>query len=107
MIYLNQPILQLNEAYKEILGKGSGWVIDSVIDHDINISQWNFLTGRNYIKLTKELDHQRKGLINIQKIDDIVCFKWSFVRYLHLANHHPARMTKSTKILSTRLVLKT
>ena len=39
------------------LGKGSGWIIDSVIDHNISISKYNPLAGRSYIKLPKELDH--------------------------------------------------
>ena len=37
------------------LGKGSGWIIDSVIDHTISISKYNFLAGSSYIKL----DHQK------------------------------------------------
>ena len=39
------------------LGKGSGWIIDSFIDHTINISKYNPLAGCSYIKLRKELDH--------------------------------------------------
>ena len=31
-------------------GKGSGWSIDSVIDHAINISKYNPLAGSSYIK---------------------------------------------------------
>ena len=57
------------------LGKGSGWIIDSVIDHTISMSKYNPLAGRSYIKLPKELDHLRKGLINIQNIDNNECFK--------------------------------
>ena len=37
------------------LGKGSSWIIDTVIGHDINISKYNSLTGNCYIKLLKEL----------------------------------------------------
>ena len=47
------------------LGKGSGWIIDSVTDHTISISKYNPLAGSSYIKLPKELDHPRKGLINV------------------------------------------
>ena len=47
------------------LEKGSGWIIDSVIDHTISILKCNHLAGSSYIKLPKELDHPRKGLINI------------------------------------------
>ena len=47
------------------LGKGSGWIIDSVIDHTINPSKYNHLAGNSYIKLPKDLDHPRKGSVNI------------------------------------------
>ena len=46
-----------------------------MIDHDINTSKYNPLTGSSYIKLPKELDDPRKGLINIK-------------------NHRTARITK-------------
>ena len=58
-------------------GKGSGCIIDSVIDHTISISKYNCLAESSYIKLPKEFDHSKKGLINIQNIDDKKCFKWS------------------------------
>ena len=57
------------------LGKDSGFVTDSVIDHNISISRYNHLAGSSYIKLPKELDHPRNGLINIQNIDDHEQFK--------------------------------
>ena len=79
------------------LGKGSGWIIDSVIVHTISISKYNPLAGSSYIKLTKELDHPRKGLINIQNIDDNECFKWCLVRYLNPADFNPRRITKADK----------
>ena len=60
---------------QKFLGNGSGWIIDSVIDHNISISKYNLLAGRNYIKLPKELNHSGKGLINIQNINDNKCFK--------------------------------
>ena len=85
LMCLNQSILQLYKTYKNIqekvqVGLLIGWIIDSVIDHNINISKYNPLAGSSYIKLPKEFDHPRKGLINIQNIDDIECFKWSIVR---------------------------
>ena len=42
---------------QESLEKGSGWIIDSIIDHTISISKYNALAGSSYIKLLKELDH--------------------------------------------------
>ena len=88
------------------LGKGSGWIIDSVIDQTISISKYNPLAGSSYTKLPKELDHLRKGLINIQNIDDNECFKWSIVRYLNPAEHYQTRMTKADKDLAKTLDIK-
>ena len=42
------------------LKKGSAWIIDLVIEHNITISKYNHLAGSSYIKLPKELDHPRK-----------------------------------------------
>ena len=51
------------------------WIIYLVIDNTIITSKYNPLVGRSYVKLPKELDHPRKGLINIQNIDDNEFFK--------------------------------
>ena len=94
------------ENIRKSLRKGSGWIIDSVIDHNINISKYNPLAGSRYIKLSKELDHPRKELINIQNINDNECFKWRLVRYLNPADHHRARTTKADKDFANRLDFK-
>ena len=70
MMCLNQSILQLWQKYKKSVRKGSDWIIDWVIDHTINISKYNPLSGSSYMELPKELDHPRKGSINMQNIDD-------------------------------------
>ena len=87
------------------LRKGSCWIIDSVIDH-ISISKFNHLTGSSYIKLTKELDHPRKGFINIQNVDDNECFKWYLVRHVNTADHNAARIIKADKDFPKKLDFK-
>ena len=82
---------------QKYLGKSSGWIIDSVNDHNISISEYNPLAGSSYIKLPKELDHPKKGLINIQNIDDNECFKWTRLRYLNPADNNLRRITKVNK----------
>ena len=69
-IYIN--IISNIQKYLE---KGSSLLIDSVIDHTINISKYNPLAGSSYIKLPS-----RKRVINVQNIDDNECFKWYLVR---------------------------
>ena len=88
------------------LEKGSGWIIDSVIDNANSISKYNSFAGSSYIKLPKELGHPRKGLINIENTADSECFKWWLVRYVNPENHHPARITKGDKDFANRLDFK-
>ena len=83
-------------------GKGSGWIIDSVIDHNISISKYNPLAGSSYIKLSKELDHPRKGLINIQNTDNNECFKWCLFRHLNPSDHYPTRITNGDEDFAKR-----
>ena len=86
-------------SIQKSLGKDAGYIIDSVIDHNISISKYNPSTGSSYIKVPKKLDHPRKGLIKIQNIDDDnKCFK-CLARYLNTADRNPARIKKANKDL--------
>ena len=91
---------------QKFLGKDSGWIIYSVIDDTITISKYNPLAGSSYINLLKELGHPRKGLINVQSIDDNECFKWYIVRSLHPTDHNPRIITKADKGFAKKLGFK-
>ena len=61
------------------------------------------MVGSSYTELPKELDNPKKGLINIQNINDNECFKWCLFRYLHDADHNPARIRKVDKDFAREL----
>ena len=105
IIYLTQSILSLYNIQK-YLRKGSDWIIDSVVSHTINIPKYNPLAVSIYIKLPKELDHPRKGLINIQNVSHNECFKWCLVRDLHPTDHNPRGIRKVDKLYGDRLDFK-
>ena len=88
------------------LGKSAAWIIDSVTDYSISISKYNPLAGGSYIKLPKELHHPRKGLVNIQNIDDNECFKWCIVRYLNPEDPDLAEITKAGEDFAKKLDFK-
>ena len=48
------------------VSKGSGWIIESVDNHYLNIVQYQPLKGSSYIELPLELRHHMKGLINMR-----------------------------------------
>ena len=91
---------------KKSLEKGPGWIIDSVIDHNISICKYNPLAGSSFIKLPKQLSHPRKDLINIQNIDDNECFKWFLARHLIPADDNPKRIIKAEKDFAKKLDFK-
>ena len=64
------------------ISHGSGWVVDEVEGHFINVAVYRPLRGSSYVDLPKELKHSRKGLVNIQNEDD-KCFMWCHLAYLY------------------------
>ena len=80
---------ELNMSRQEILNvidkwvsEGSGWVIDRIDSHYINVTLYKPLNGSSYIKLPAKLGNSRKGLINL-KNEDNECFRWCHIRHLN------------------------
>ena len=80
---------ELNRSRQEILNvidkwvsEGSGWVIDRINSHYINVTTYTPLHGSSYIELPTELKNPKKGLINIKNKDD-ECFRWCHIRNLN------------------------
>ena len=44
---------KITSSMQNSVGKGSGWVIDSLVENNINTSKYNPLAGSYYIKLPK------------------------------------------------------
>ena len=87
-------------------GNSLGWIIDSVINHTVSISKYNPLAGSSYIKLTKEIEHPGKWLINVQNFDNKECFRWCLVRYLSSTDQNPRRIAKEVKMYQNNVVKK-
>ena len=78
------------------ISEGSGWTIQSVDNHYLNIVQYQPMKGSSYIELPQELRHHRKGLINM-KNEDNECFRWCHIRYLNPQNKDPQRIKRTDK----------
>ena len=76
------------------------------MDHTNNISKYSSLAGSSYIRLSKELDHPKENLIDIQNFDDNQCFIGYLMGYLHPAHHYLEITTKIDKMFGERLDLK-
>ena len=92
-----------DKAVEEILNriarwisKGSGWVIERIINFYLNIVSYVPLKGRSYFPLPGELRNSLKGLINLQN-DDNECFRWCHVRHLNPVQKNPQRITQKDR----------
>ena len=78
------------------ISEGSGWTIQSVDSHYLNIVKYEPMKGNSYIKLPQELRNSAKGLINM-KNEDNECFRWCHIRHLNQQDKDPQRIKKSDR----------
>ncbi|KAL9970028.1 hypothetical protein ACROYT_G022337 [Oculina patagonica] len=84
------------------ISEGSGWTIESVDGHYINLVKYEPMKGESYIQLPPELRNSAKGLINM-KNEDNECFRWCHIRYINPQDKYPQRIKKSDKAYIERL----
>ena len=103
--YFNETDIKLaiQASQQQILNKiaqwiseGSGWTIQLIENHYINIVNYNPLKGSSYIELPQELRNSAKGLINMKNKDN-ECFRWCHIRHLNPQNKDPQRIKKTDK----------
>ena len=99
----------INKSFDEILYRidnwindGSGWMIDLINSEYLNISVYVPVLGSNFIELPSELNHPKKGLINIRNNDD-KRFLWCHVRHLNLVDNHCTRVSREDKRIADTL----
>ena len=78
------------------ISNGSGWNIQSIDAHYLNIVKYEPMKGSSYIQLPEELRNSAKGLINL-KNDDTECFRWCHIRHFNHQNKNPQRIKKTDK----------
>ena len=78
------------------ISEGSGWTIQSVDNHYLNVVKYKPMNGSSYIQLPTELRNSAKGLINV-KNEDNECFRWCHIRHLNPQDKTPQRIKKSDK----------
>ena len=94
-----QEILNVIDKW---VSEGSGWVIDRIDSHYINVTLYKPLNGSSYIELPTKLRNPKKELINIKNKDD-KCFRWCHVRHLNPQTEHSERIKKGDKQMINEL----
>ena len=91
---------QILNKIAQWISEGSGWTIQSIENHYINIVNYNPLKGSSYIKLPQEL--KNRSLINLQNKDN-ECFRWCHIRHLNPQGKDPQRIKKTDKTFISQL----
>ena len=91
---------QILNKIAQWISEGSGWTIQSIENHYINIVNYDPLKGSSYIKLPQEL--KNRGLINLQN-EDNECFRWCHIRYLNPQEKDPQRIKRTDKTFICQL----
>ena len=87
---------QILNKIAQWISEGSGWTIQSIENHYINIVNYNPLKGSSYIELPQELQNSAKGLINMKNKDN-ECFRWCHIRHSNPQDKDPQRIKKTDK----------
>ena len=87
---------EILNAIDKWVSEGSGWVIDRIDSHYINVTTYTPLHGLSYIELPMELRNPKKGLINIKNKDD-ECFRWCHIRHLNPQEKNLRELRKRTR----------
>ena len=99
---LDQAAEEINNKIATWLSEGSGWTIEEILQHYVNIIKYVPLRGNSYMPLPEELRNSKKGLINLKNEDD-KCFLWCHVRHLNPSKHHPERITTLDREFAKKL----
>ena len=91
---------QILNKIAQWISEGSGWTIQSIENHYINIVNYNPLKGSSYIKLPQEL--KNRSLINLQNKDN-ECFRWCHIRHLNPQEKDPQRIKKTDKTFISQI----
>ena len=99
---LNMSRQEIMNAIDKWVSEGSGWVINRINSHYINITLYKPLNGSSYIELSTELKNPKKGLINIKNKDD-ECLRWCHIRHINPQEKNPQRIKKEDKEMINEL----
>ena len=99
---LNMSRQEIMNAIDKWVSEGSGWVIDRIDSHHINVTLCKPLNGSSYIELPTELQNSAKRLINMKNKDD-ECFRWCHIRHSNPQIKYPERIKKEDKKMINEL----
>ena len=72
---LNQFIDQVKGEIEAWSERGSGWIMDKILEAYVNVARYQPMRGGSYMPLPKKLQN-KKAIINVQNRDN-ECIRWA------------------------------
>ena len=83
-----------SDRVKELLatheGQGSGFKLDTILDCQLHVANYDRIGGSSYVPLPKYVHRTRTATINIKNISDENCFQYSMLYTKLQPEDHPA-----------------
>jgi len=86
VVDIDNILRELNLEIENFNARGSGFVIERVINFTLCITRFRPLVGTTYIPTPREIAN-KKCIVNVQN-DDSKCFMWSILSALYRSKHH-------------------
>jgi len=87
--FLNQFVDEVKGEIEAWSERGSGWVVDEILEAFINVARYQPLRGGSYMPLPEKLKN-KKAIINVKNRDN-KCLRWALRAYLFPARSHVNR----------------
>ena len=99
---MNQFVDEVRGEIEARSQRGSGWVVDEILEAIINVAQYQPLNGGSYMLLPEKLKN-KKAILNMQNRDN-QCLRWSIRAALFSAprGRNPQRKRHHRRRVRTR-----
>lgn len=88
---LNEAFQKMNASLEEFIHKGSNWVVNKIIELEVNTVRYSPIPGASYMELPPKIRFTG-GIVNIQN-EDNKCFLWSVLAALHPVERNSHNMS--------------
>ena len=92
---MNQFVDEVRGEIEAWSQRGSGWVVDEILEAIINVAQYQPLNGGSYMPLPEKLKN-KKAILNIQNGDNR-CLRWAIRAALFPPRGHEEDFKLSNK----------
>jgi len=96
----DQIVHELNLAVEQFNARGSGFVLDTVENFTVIITQYRPLTGSTFIPTPRRIAGKH-AVINVHNFNDNRCFQWAVLSCLYPPKNHPQNVYSYTKYANT------